>query len=57
MCTPGRIVVVMLWLLLGFAGPAWAPDAAPEIDPTSGAAGLTLVVGSVLLYLESRFRR
>ncbi len=57
MRTPARIVVVMLWLLVGFAGPAWAPTAGPEIDPTSAAAGVTLVVGSILLYLEGRFRR
>jgi hypothetical protein len=57
MRTPARIVVVTLWLLLGLAGRAWAPDGAPEIDPTSAAAGLTLVVGSILLYLDGRFRR
>jgi hypothetical protein len=57
MRTPGRIVVAMLGLLLALAGRAWAANSSPEIDPTSAAAGLTLVVGSILLYLEGRPRR
>lgn len=52
----GGILVAMLGLL-GLVGRAWAAQAAPEIDPASAVAGLTLVVGSILLYLEGRPRR
>jgi hypothetical protein len=53
----GGILVTILGFLFGLVGRAWAAGAGPEIDPTSAGAGLTLVVGSILLYLERRPRR
>ena len=51
-----RVLILTVGLLLGSVGYAWAPSGAPEIDPTSAGAGLTLVVGIILLYLERRRR-
>ena len=45
-------------ILAALSAPAWAvPVPAPEIDPGSMAAGLTLLTGGVLLLIERRRRR
>jgi uncharacterized protein (TIGR03382 family) len=52
-----NIVLVTLVLVLAQVGGAYAAEGAPEIDPTTASAGITLAVGAVLLYLERRRRR
>lgn len=53
----GGVLVAVFGILFALTGRAWAAGAAPEIDPTSAVAGLMLVVGRILLYLERRPRR
>jgi hypothetical protein len=45
-------------LLLPMAGIASAQQrSVPELDPGSAVSGVSLAVGAILLYLESRRRR
>jgi len=42
---------------LGFSGLAVTPTAAPEIDPSSAIAGLTLLLGGLAMVRGRRFKK
>ena len=49
------MVAAATFFTIGLGGVASAVSAAPELDPGTGASGLALLVGGILLALE-RYR-